>query len=109
MNDDSMFACLENYTDQSWYNDHPALELSTPDADFSLPVLYGFEIPAVEWLDRGFDTGTDPAALIDYAAAHTTFVSSTGWDGSFPLLALLTCTSHDDQVRYVVLCQVQAS
>ena len=108
MNDGSMFACLENYNDQSWYDAHPTLELSTPGGDFTLPVLYGFEIPAQEWLDRGFDTGADPTALTDYAAARTTFESNAAWDGSSPLLALLTCTSHDDQVRYVVLCQVQA-
>lgn len=106
MNDGSMFACLENYNDQTWYDDHPALELSTPDSGYTLPVLYGFEIPAQEWVDRGFETA-DPAALTDYAARHTTFVSNTAWDGTTPLLALLTCTSHDDQVRYVVLCALQ--
>lgn len=108
MNDDSMFACLENYNDQSWYDAHPALELATPDADYSLPVLYGFEIPAQEWLDRGFDTGLATDDLMAYAAAHTTFAADTAWDGSAPLLALLTCTSHNDQVRYVVLCRMDA-
>lgn len=108
MNDGSMFACLENYTDQSWYDTHPTLELATPDAAYTLPVLYGFEISAQEWLARQFDTGADPDALVEYAAAHTTFVSDAAWDGSTPLLALLTCTSHDDRVRYVVLCPLQA-
>lgn len=107
MNDGSMLACLENYNDQSWYDAHPALELATPEADCTLPVLYGFEIPAQEWVDREFDT--HPGALTEYAAAHTTFTGTAAWDGSSPLLALLTCTSHDDQVRYVVLCQLQTS
>ena len=107
MKDGSMFACLENYTDQAWYDAHPALELFTPEANFSLPVLYGFEIPAQDWVDRSFDTHPDALAL--YAAEHSTFVSSHTWDGSSPLLALLTCTSRDDQVRYVLLCQIQTS
>lgn len=107
MNDGSMFACLENYTDQSWYDAHPTLELATPDAGYSLPVLYGFELSAQEWVDRDF--ASHPAALAEYAAAHTTFSSEAAWDGSSPLLALLTCTSHDDQIRYILLCQIQSS
>lgn len=107
MNDGSMFSCLENYRQQDWYDAHPVLTLQTPQACYALEVLYGFSILARDWQDLGFADPANCAALIDYAAAHTTFTGSASWDQSAPLTALITCATRDDQQRYVLLCAMR--
>lgn len=109
MNDGSMFACLENYREQSWYDEHPVFLMETERGTSSLQVLYGFSIPAQEWTDRGFEKAENREQLIDYAAAHTTFSSAVQRDENAPLVALLTCTSSNNQNRYVLICQMTDS
>lgn len=109
MNDGSMFACLENYREQSWYDEHPVFLMETERGTSSLQVLYGFSIPAQEWTDRGFEKAENREQLIDYAAAHTTFSSAVQRDENAPLAALLTCTSSNNQNRYVLICQMTDS
>ena len=104
MDDGSMFASLENYTMQVWYDDHPDMELVTGQGTTALDVLYGFIVPAQTWVDQGFGDAANRQELVEYAAGHTTFTTQAGWDGEAPLVALVTCEERNDQNRYVVLC-----
>ena len=108
MNDDSMFTLLEKYTDQEWYDQHPAFVLETPQQTFTLFAVYGFYIPAQEWVDSGYDLAGNRQAMVQYAASHSTFVSETGWDGQEPIIALITCADYSDQDRYILLCVPRA-
>ncbi|WP_367924005.1 class B sortase [uncultured Ruthenibacterium sp.] len=109
MNDGSMFSDLENYTRQDWYDEHPVFTLETSQGVSNLQVLYGFIIPAQQWVDLEFDVPGNREQLIDYAASHTTFISQMQWDGVSPLVALLTCETTNDQNRYVLLCALQTA
>lgn len=106
MNDGSMFASLQNYDMQAWYDDHPAMELVTERGTLTLDVVYGFVVPAQTWVDRGFGSAANRQDLVDYGAARTTFAAQAQWDGQASLVALVTCEDRNDQNRYVVLCAV---
>ncbi len=104
MDDGSMFASLENYAMQAWYDDHPVMELVTGQGTATLDVLYGFTVPAQTWVDRGFGSAANRQDLMDYAAGRTTFAAQKQWDGEAALVALVTCEDDNDQNRYVLLC-----
>lgn len=104
MDDGSMFASLENYAMQAWYDDHPVMELVTGQGTATLDVLYGFTIPAQTWVDRGFGSAANRQDLLEYASGHTTFTAQDQWDGEAALVALVTCEERNDQNRYVLLC-----
>ena len=106
MKDGSMFACLENYTSQEWYDQHPVMTLELPEETRELQVLYGFTVSAQYWVEQGFDQEENLSALLDYAARNTTFTPAFSRQEDAPLTALITCTSHSDQERYIVLCQL---
>lgn len=106
MKNGSMFGTLERYQKQEWYEDHPSMTLETPEGPCVLQVLYGFTIPAQEWVERDFVCGENCAALLEYAQAHTVFDSGAEWEPGAPLAALVTCDSRSDSDRFVLVCGV---
>lgn len=104
MNDDSMFTLIENYSEQTWFDQHPTFTLETPQDVFTLCPVAGFYIPAETWVERGYDLAVNRTAMADYAAAHSTFAGTTRWDGEEPLIALITCAGYSDADRYILLC-----
>ncbi len=106
MRDGSMFACLENYTSQEWYDQHPVMTLELPQETRELQVLYGFTVSAQYWVEQGLDQERNLSSLLDYAARNTTFTSKFSRQEDAPLVVLITCTSRSDQERYMVLCQL---
>ena len=108
MNDGSMFTLIEKYTDQDWYDQHPVFVLETPQDIFTLYAVWGFYIPAQQWVDSGFDLAENRQALAEYADSHSTFVTDVRWDGEEPLVALITCAGYSDADRYILLCVPRA-
>ena len=108
MNDGSMFTLIEKYTDQDWYDQHPVFVLETPQDIFTLYAVWGFYIPAQQWVDSGFDLSENRQALVEYADSHSTFVTDVRWDGEEPLVALITCAGYSDADRYILLCVPRA-
>ena len=105
MKDGSMFACLENYADQEYYDKHSALTLETGQTVYVLQPLYGFVITAQQWVEQGYDQESGISGMMEYAQSHTTFNSLYRWTEGTPLVALITCTSRSDEERYILLCQ----
>lgn len=70
---DQMFSSLLHYKTQAYYEAHPDLRLYTKQGSYTIELLYGYTIEPGQWRERAFMFEANRAALLDYAAAHTTF------------------------------------
>ena len=109
MNDGSMFGELEQYGSQAYYMEHPAMTLETADKTYTLHAVYGFVISAEEWVQRDFVNTANRDALLEYASQRSTFKSDYAPAQNAPLAALVTCTSADDQNRYILVCALETA
>lgn len=100
-----MFACLINYADQEYYNEHPFLYLETPDALYKVVLFSGYtteswssaynvrfssEDDYVDWL-------REIAAKSDFSLAEPITISTTDH-----IVTLSTCAYSFEDARYVV-------
>ena len=100
-----MFACLVNYADQEYYNEHPFLYLETPDARYKVVLFSGYtteswssaynvrfssEDDYVEWL-------REVASKSDFSVAEPITISTTDH-----IVTLSTCAYSFEDARYVV-------
>ena len=100
-----MFACLVNYADQEYYNEHPFLYLETPDARYKVVLFSGYtteswssaynarfssEVDYVDWL-------RDIAAKSDFSVAEPITISTADH-----IVTLSTCAYSFEDARYVV-------
>ena len=100
-----MFACLINYADQEYYNEHPFLYLETPDARYKVVLFSGYtteswssaynvrfasEDDYVEWL-------REVASKSDFSVAEPITISTADH-----IVTLSTCAYSFEDARYVV-------
>jgi len=99
MLDDSMFACLTNYKEQDFYNQHKTINLYTPDKDYIGHISSAFVVSATDDIySLEFDDFDMSNSLI------TTYVDVKADD---KILILSTCdyngSSFDDSKRMIVV------
>ncbi|MCC8182090.1 MAG: class B sortase [Clostridiales bacterium] len=104
MKNESMFGTLDQYKSQSYYDEHPALWLLTPEASYRLDIIGGCVLDASSDFYDSLLWGDDVAAQIDYVLSHSTFAANVTWDGESAVISLSTCSYEYDDARYVVLC-----
>lgn len=105
MNDGSMFANLEDWADQKYYEDHPVMWILTPKQDYMLVLVAGYHTAA------GSDTYTmfhepdeEMRAYLDKAVEKSDFITNL----RLPLgknthyVVLSTCAYIFDNARYVL-------
>jgi sortase B len=100
-----MFACLVNYADQEYYNEHPFLYLETPDARYKVVLFSGYtteswssaynvrfssEDDYVDWL-------REIVAKSDFSVAEPITISTADH-----IVTLSTCAYSFEDARYVV-------
>ena len=98
-----MFGGLKGYKDQKYYEEHPSMYLYTEHQDFRIDLIYGCVIAAGQWREQAFMYRENLAALLDYAAHNTTFLSGATYAEGDRVVALSTCSYEFDDARYVVL------
>ena len=100
-----MFACLINYADQEYYNEHPYLYLETPEARYKVVLFSGYtteswssaynvrfasEDDYVNWLN-------EVASKSDFSVAEPVTISTADH-----IITLSTCAYSFEDARYVV-------
>jgi len=95
-----MFATLVKYKDQSYFDAHPYLYLTTPDQKYRVELFAGCVVEANADVYQSRDISE---WLVDYYCENSTFTPSGDIDKSGPILTLSTCTYEFDNARYVVL------
>ncbi len=102
----AMFGSLDSYRDQGYFDQHPGLDLYTPDGDYRVALVYGADLAAGQWRQgRAFMYAANLASLLAYAQANTTFTSQAGSSPDSRWVALVTMSSSEgiDGGHYVLL------
>ena len=104
MKDGSMFAALKNLADPAWCDEHPRLELITPDDKYHLEIWAFLYQPADSsvYTTNFHDTSmqADYLALVQNLAAYTTDVSVEPDD---MIVLLSTCVDAEGEDRYIAV------
>ncbi len=103
MRDGSMFAGLDEWAAQEYYEDHPVMWLLTPEQDYRIDLFAGYTTSAYADTYLIFHENDD--ALSTYLAdciAQSDFSSGLQPDGSGRYVVLSTCAYVFDNARYVL-------
>lgn len=107
MKDGSMFAALSKLTDPDWCEEHPQLELITPDGKYHLEIWAFLNQPADSsvYTTNFHDSGmqSDYLGLIRDRAVYTTDVSVEPDD---MIVLLSTCVAAEGEARYIAVCKM---
>ena len=109
MGDGSMFTDIHNYKSQKFYDEHPYIDLYTPDGSFRiLPVAGVYQ--NVEYWDFTFDFESDEAFLrqINSWKALSTFKSDTEYTGKDRFVVLTLCTYDVENSRFLLVGKLKA-
>lgn len=103
MNDGSMLASICDYKDQSYYDAHPVMYLSTPTKNYKVEIFSGF-ITNSDSSAYTMDFATDDLylAFISKMKAFSDFTSSVQIGANDKVICLSTCTYEYNDARYVV-------
>ena len=99
MRSGTMFAALTKYKDQSFYDEHPSLYLTTPAQKYRVDLFAGCVVEADADI---YQTEISP----EYLAAcvgRSTFRPNHEIAAEGPILTLSTCSFEFEDARYVVL------
>ena len=99
MLDDSMFSCLDKWSDQTWYEAHPVIWLLTPEHDYRIELFSGHKTdPRSDCYDI-FDVERD--SYVQKERSQSDFTAN----GPVPegnLVLLSTCADAAGKTRYVL-------
>lgn len=107
MRDGSMFALLEKYKSQEFYENNKQLELITPSAKYHLKVI-GFELVFSESdaYNYNFIDDIEKQALIDYTAKNNLINVHERANIKDRLVTLSTCAYEANGDRYVLVTKM---
>lgn len=80
------------YRDPAYYQAHPALYLLTPEGDYRVEIVAGYEVDDNSLLYALPDSASEREALISYAMEHSAFDSGVEVTPEDRLLVLSTCS-----------------
>ncbi|MDO4984005.1 MAG: class B sortase [Eubacteriales bacterium] len=107
MKDGSMFASLHNYVDQSYYDAHPVLYISTPACDYKLEVFSCFTCDYdADTYTLSFASEEDYSAFLTKMASQSNVKTNVEVSSEERVVTLSTCTYEYDNARYVVMAKL---
>lgn len=107
MRNGAMFAALDNYSSQQYYDAHPTLTLVTPEGTYSLQVFSGYVTPGnsdsyqMEYVDD-----VDFQAYLDRIQSRSDFKPLVSVTVADKIVTLSTCTYDYEDARYVLHCKM---
>jgi len=105
MNDGSMFASLQNYKKQAYYDEHPSIYLFLPDKVLRVDLFAGNIIDPYDsvLLRREFTGAQDKQNFIDTAIVGSTFKSPVKVTTEDRMVIFYTCTYEFSDARYMLV------
>ncbi len=95
-----MFASLTKYKEQSYYDSHPFMYLTTPSQKFRVDFFAGC---VVESNAAIYQSRSIASWLLDDYCSRSTFRPVDGINKDGPILTLSTCSFEFENARYVML------
>ena len=104
MRDGSMFAILESYRSQAFFDAHPELLLVTPEQNFIIQLFAGYMAheTAGNW-QIDFPSFSDFDEWVRGQRALSDFTSDVEASGLDRIITLSTCSTSNRSARYVVI------
>ncbi len=107
MDNGTMFAALEQWENQSFYEEHPVMWLLTPERDYRIELLSGFYTSAYSGLYRVCATKDDAwEQYLDEVLAQSLFQPAVPVDRDAHFVLLSTCAYIFDNARSVLFGQL---
>ena len=98
-----MFAVLEQYKNQEYYDQHPAMELYTPEGVFRIEFFAGIVVDGgYESIPTEFNGEEAFQEYVQFLKDHSTFQSQTIVQGDDRVITLCTCSYDYDNARYAL-------
>ena len=103
MQNGSMFACLEKFSDPAFFQEHPTMYLLTPTRDYRVDLFSGHD----SWLESvgytsSFLSDADFLAFSDQLLEKSDFFSGVTITAADRILTLSTCSNAYNNARYVL-------
>jgi len=104
MSDKSMFASLENYKQQEYYDQHPSIYILTPTKTMRVDLFAGYLAKPADITSLNFEFESVQAkhAFIEDAKKRSTFVSPVTVSDSDQLISFFTCAYDFYDARYIL-------
>lgn len=103
MRNGSMFAGLEKFADQSYYEAHPVMWLLTPEGNYKILLLSGY---TTSYDSDAYTIIYQPGQVMeDYLTqclSNSDFTAQVDADGAEKLITLSTCAYSFENARYVL-------
>ena len=108
MRSGAMFAALDGYKRQSYYNAHPDMLLLTPDATYEVRLLAAYvAAPSESAWEVSFSSDQEIRSWVDAAIARSTFESKVKPAPGDRFLTLSTCSYEFGNARFLVIGVIQ--
>ena len=105
MHNGSMFAVLESYKKQSFYDSHPIMWYLTPEGTFRLDILAGFIESAEHPLYSLYETKEELDGFLDYALPRSDFRTRCQETHPERIFILSTCDYAYEDARYILIAE----
>lgn len=103
MNSGAMFGNLYQYARQSYYEQHPTMELYTPDGNWRVRIFASFEAELGDfYVQTEFDSDAAFTSYIDQCLQASDIDTGITPKKSDRIVSLVTCVLGDDTARRVV-------
>lgn len=103
MKDGSMFASLEKWKDQEFYEEHPVMWLLTPGQDYKIVLFSGYETSAYSDTYTIFTgPGNELDEYLENCIRQSNFQADVETDPEEHYILLSTCAYMFENARYVI-------
>ncbi|MGN1389337.1 MAG: class B sortase [Bulleidia sp.] len=107
MRNGSMFADVEKYREQDWYDSHKVLYLQTPDAIYQLEPFAGILTDgAAGYVQISFESDEAFSAYVQDKIDQSTFTSDVTVSSEDQIVTLSTCRYDAYNGRYALFCKL---
>ena len=106
MRNGSMFASIDDYKEQEYYDNHPVLWLLTPTQNYQLKPFAGLIVSPdrTSYFITDFDTKQEKVEYMKYAIANSEFKTNVKPNSADRLVTLATCDYTFTNARFILLC-----
>lgn len=107
MQNGSMFASIDNYKDQTYFERHPYMTLTTKDKKYKVELFAGYVGKGTEPLTINFGSKEEYAQFLEKAKEKSTFNSDVEVTIQDHILTMVTCDYDFSDARYILFGRLQ--
>ncbi len=104
MQNDTMFSCLTNYSDQAYYDAHPTIYLVTPTENLEISVLSGYvSVTDLDPWQLTFSSDDEFQRWLDTTVSRSRFKSTVTPTVEDRIITLSTCSYEYSDARFILI------